>query len=85
MNVIAILDGTTRDILWLWGPSNLSLQHDPTLLENGNILLFDNGLKESRVVRIEVPSGNFVWAYQDEGKFFWISSSQTSACRTATR
>ena len=78
MNAIAILDGTTRDILWLWGPSNLSLQHDPTLLENGNILLFDNGLKESRVVEIEVPSGNIVWAYQDEGKFFsiWGGSNQ---------
>jgi hypothetical protein len=78
MNAIAIIDGTTQDILWLWGPSNLSLQHHPTLLENGNILVFDNGLKESRIVEIEVPSGNIVWAYQEEGKFFsiWGGSNQ---------
>jgi hypothetical protein len=61
LNVIAILDGATHEILWLWGPNNLALQHHPVLLENGRILLFDNGTEESRVLELDVPTGAVTW------------------------
>jgi hypothetical protein len=81
MNAVAIIDGVTRETGWLWGPSNVSLQHHPTLLENGNILLFDNGLSESRVVEVEVPSGRIAWTYENGVDFYsyWGGSSQRLA------
>ncbi len=77
LNVIAILDGTTHEILWLWGPNNLALQHHPVLLENGRILLFDNGTEESRVLELDVPTGTVTWHYEAD-EFFseWGGSNQ---------
>jgi hypothetical protein len=81
MNSIFIIEPEQKRIVWLWGPSNLALQHHPTVLENGNILLFDNGLKRSRVIEIEVPSGRIVWTYENGDDFFsdWGGSVQRLA------
>jgi len=72
LNAIAILDGTTHRILWLWGPSNLTLQHHPTILDNGDILIFDNGAGRSRVVEVDPRSNRIVWLY-DPGASFYSS------------
>jgi hypothetical protein len=78
INAIAILDGDTKEILWLWGPTNLSLQHQPQVLENGNMLVFDNGTSESRVIEVEPQSGRIIWAYQNGEAFFakWGGAAQ---------
>ena len=70
INAIAILDGSTQQILWIWGPSNLALQHHPTLLDNGNILVFDNGISNSRVLEIEPSTNKIVWRYGPRKDFF---------------
>jgi outer membrane protein assembly factor BamB len=70
INAIAILDGETHEILWIWGPSNLTFQHHPTLLDNGNILLFDNGATQSRILEINPVSNEFVWSYGPVDGFF---------------
>jgi outer membrane protein assembly factor BamB len=72
INAVFILDGETREIVWLWGPSNLTFQHHPSLLDNGNILIFDNGIEESRVIEVDPLSGQIVWSFQEEG-FFSVS------------
>jgi hypothetical protein len=66
LNAIAIIDGQSREIIWLWGPNNLALQHQPTLLENGNILLFDNGTEKSRVIEIDPIIRSIVWSYESD-------------------
>jgi hypothetical protein len=77
LNVIAILDGTTREILWLWGPNNVALQHHPVLLENGRILLFDNGTEKSRILELDVPTETITWHYQADDFFSqWGGSNQ---------
>jgi len=65
INTIAILAHDTQEILWLWGPTNVAVQHHPRLLENGRILLFDNGFEESRILEIGMPQGNILWSYSD--------------------
>ncbi|HET9795669.1 MAG TPA: aryl-sulfate sulfotransferase [Thermoanaerobaculia bacterium] len=67
---IAILDGRTSRILWLWGPTNLALQHHPTILPDGDILLFDNGTEHSRVIEVDPRTDSIVWRYDPEGEFF---------------
>jgi len=53
-----------------WGESDLWYrQHQPTLLENGNILLFDNrGRKQrSSVMEFNPLTREVEWSYRDEG------------------
>jgi len=44
-NTIARIDKKTGDIIWRWGPEHLlGHPHCVSVLENGNVLCFDNGL-----------------------------------------
>ncbi|MGH9442954.1 MAG: arylsulfotransferase family protein [Thermoanaerobaculia bacterium] len=70
LNSIAIVDGETLKVLWLWGPTNLTLQHHPTILANGDILLFDNGTKISAVVEVDPRTNAVVWRYAPLKGFF---------------
>lgn len=38
INTIAIIDKDRREIKWRWGRHELGHQHNPTLLDNGNVL-----------------------------------------------
>lgn len=70
INTIAILDGESFEIVWIWGPTNLTFQHHPTVLESGHILLFDNGIDSSRVIEMDPLSGEIVWEYDPKEGFF---------------
>ncbi len=66
LDQIAVLDLQTRAIRWRWGPGILRSQHQPTLLDNDNILVFDNkgaGTKISRVIELDPQSSEIVWEY----------------------
>lgn len=54
----------------VWGLSGeFRDQHHPTMLESGNLLLFDNaGLGDvSRALELELPGGRTVWSYGETG------------------
>jgi len=53
-------------MIWNWGRGELSGAHDATVLSNGNILVFDNGInrKWSRVVELDPLKREIVWQYQ---------------------
>jgi hypothetical protein len=68
---ILLVDAGTGAIIWESPQGMLALQHDATLLPNGNILTFDNGLFRknpkpvltSRVVEIDPRTNKVVWEY----------------------
>jgi len=67
-HTIWIVDRRTDQVAWQYGPGKLLGQHEPTMLENGNILIFDNGfgppsLDRSRVVELDPLTGHIVWQY----------------------
>lgn len=74
LHCIFVVDRDSGKIVWAWGPGNILGQHQPTMLENGNILLFDNGRGNapgedrdySRVIEIEPVSGSIVWEYKTD-------------------
>ena len=72
INAVVIIDGKSKQILWLWGPTNLVYPHNPVLLESGNILLFNNGTDKSEVLEIDPLSYEVVWRFTDKD-FFSIS------------
>ena len=43
LDTVGIIDKASGDFKWKWGRGELGHQHDPNLLDNGNILIFDNG------------------------------------------
>jgi hypothetical protein len=72
LDVIAIVDPEENAVVWCYGLGTLDGQHQPTMLENGNILLFDNGTYRghSIVRELNPQTGRIVWEYSDEEGFF---------------
>lgn len=74
LDLIAVLNPEKGEFVWTWGPGQLSRQHHPTLLENKNILIFDNGpdRKFTRIVELNPLTKKIVWEYKAEPteKFF---------------
>lgn len=71
---IFVIDWDAKKLIWAWGKGEISGQHDAQVLENGHILLFDNGLvhKASRAVEMDPMTRKIVWEYKapDPGSFF---------------
>ena len=84
-NLIVVLDADSKRVLWHWGPGQLELPHMPTMLANGNLLIFDNGVTRghSRVIELDPVTGEVVWEYLADpvGEFFskWRGSNQRLA------
>jgi len=67
-NLIGILDVEKEKLVWEWGPGELRMPHHPTLLDNGNILIFDNGWEReySRLVELNPITKKIVWEYKSD-------------------
>jgi outer membrane protein assembly factor BamB len=65
-DTIAVIDWDLGELVWSWGQGILSGPHDATTLENGNILVFDNGINRgwSRVIELDPLSRRIVWEYR---------------------
>lgn len=66
------VDRDTGAVLWSWGgPGVTSHQHDARELEDGHVLIFDNGVHRvrspgfARVVEVDPATGEIVWQYLD--------------------
>jgi hypothetical protein len=68
LDTVAVINVTDMRIVWEWGPGHLEYQHNSTLLENGHILIFDNGTRRgfSRVIEIDPLSNEVVWEYRGD-------------------
>lgn len=73
LDLIVIIDLATKEAVW--GMTGLWIrQHQPTLLDNGNLLIFDNrghhGM--SKVIELDPKTQEIVWAYEgDEENDFY--------------
>ncbi len=66
VDLILILDKDTHKVVWSWGPGELDRPHMPRMLNNGNILVYDNGMHRtySRLVVVNPVSRKIVWEYK---------------------
>lgn len=69
---IIAVDRTSGKVVWRIPAGVVAQQHTPVELENGNVLVFDNGnyrpggvSPHSRVLEIEPKTGTIVWQYAD--------------------
>jgi hypothetical protein len=83
LDLVAVVDPKQEQLSWSWGPSIVSKQHHPTLLDNGNILLFDNGNSRgySRVVELDPLNKKIIWEYGDKNNNFFFSPTRGSSQR----
>ena len=83
VNQIAVLDKDSREVLWVWGEEILEWPHHPTMLENGNILVFDNGVerKYSRVIELDPVTRTIEWEYVGDPPGSFYSYTRGSAQR----
>jgi outer membrane protein assembly factor BamB len=87
ISTVVIIDRQTGAIKWKLGAPPLAQQHAPVPLENGNLLIFDNGTHRrdhptpySRVIEVSLATREIVWTYQEGyiSEFFspFISNAQ---------
>ena len=75
INTVAILDVASGKIVWAIA-GRWHKQHEAQFVD-GNLLLFDNlgltweqsGTEQSRVIEVELGSGELVWSYTEPGLF----------------
>ena len=75
---ITIIDKATGDIKWRWGKGIISFAHDPSLLSNGNVLVFDNGKyntmpAHSRIIEVNPSTNKIEWEYKAENRASFFS------------
>lgn len=82
LNTVALIDLDKERATWAMTGVAIR-QHDPTLLDNGNLLIFDNRVSElgSRAIEVDPRTQQVVWEYPaaDEPRMF------SGCCGTAQR
>lgn len=67
LNTIAVIDLENNEVVWVMS-GLFEFQHDPTFLENGNVLVFDNRSRRefSRVLELNPNTQEIVWEYRGD-------------------
>jgi hypothetical protein len=82
LNAVAVVDSETKTVIWAF-TEGLGRQHDPKILPNGNMLIFNNRVREeqSQVIEYNVETMEPVWDFEgtQEQPFF------TAACGASER
>ncbi len=83
LDIIGVIDYETGQIVWAWGPGELDGQHKPHMLQNGNILIFDNGTLRgySRVIELNPLTEEVEWEYTADPKEDFLSRYISGAQR----
>ena len=88
ISTVGIIDKTSGEIVWELGYETLAQQHDPNILPNGNVLIFDNGshrrdagLPFSRIIEVNPATNEIVWEYTDNPAYNFFSAYISGARR----
>tara|TARA_B100000315_G_scaffold203829_1_gene196981 strand:+ start:6852 stop:8192 length:1341 start_codon:yes stop_codon:yes gene_type:complete len=78
LNLIGIIDPIQEKLLWSFGEEELLSPHHPASLENGNILIFDNGERRnrgySRIIELNPYTKKILWEYKGSLPFPFFAS-----------
>ncbi|MFQ5807001.1 MAG: arylsulfotransferase family protein [Phycisphaerae bacterium] len=80
---LAIFDMKKQEVIWAWGEKDISGPHDAQVLEDGRILLFDNGVNRgwSRVIELDPLRNEVVWEFKAPRPTDFYTESRGSAQR----
>lgn len=82
-DIIVVIDVEKEEFVWHWQLEEGSLPHHASLLENGNILLFDNGVnrRSSKVLELNPATKEIEWEYQGDPPESFYTETRGSAQR----
>ncbi len=85
-SAVAKFSRETGKLLWRWGLDELSHQHDASELDNGNVLIFDNGAHStgrgnSRIIEVNPESNEIAWSWEGSPPVSFYSSYISGAER----
>jgi hypothetical protein len=71
ISLVGIIDPVAEEITWRYGHPKLGHQHDATVLPNGNIQIFDNGMHAehlpwSSVIEVDPETSEVVWKFETD-------------------
>lgn len=79
VSAVIIIEKATGAIIWSVRSDILGQQHNATELENGNILIFDNGafrdgesIMYTRAIEIDRSTKKVVWEYRDKSQWIYF-------------
>ena len=87
VNTVAIVNRDSGEVTWRLTTPAIAQQHDAMMLDNGNVLVFDNGparldtLPHSRVIEVDPATDEVIWEYRDQAFLDFFSSLISSAQR----
>ena len=86
LDLIAVIDRQSSKFLWEMQDRSWGGQHDPHLLDNGNITLFANGSEQpspehSRILELDPNSREIVWEYKGSPPVTFFSPRVSGAQR----
>jgi len=83
LDLAAVIDRGTGEIVWTWGVGTMDRQHATIMLPNGRILAFDNGTSRgySRILEVEPITGEVIWSYKGTEKFPFLAQALSNAQR----
>jgi hypothetical protein len=88
-STVAIVDPASGAFKWKWGSKVLSHQHAASWLDNGHVLIFDNGCHRrrhpsfSQVLEVDPANDEIVWTYRDPTILGFYSFMGSAADRLA--
>lgn len=83
LSEIVMIDKATGKVTWRLNPDTTRSQHNPTVLANGNLLLFDNGngRNYSRILELEPATQTIAWEYTGTPRDSFYSMNISGAQR----
>ena len=86
ISTVGIVDKASGGFRWKWGPGEIDHQHHPTWLDNGRILIFDNGFHHprpsfSRIIEVDPTTNEIAWEYMGNPALSFYSQAISSSER----
>ena len=88
ISTVGIIDKKSGEWTWRLDYNTLAQQHDPSMLDNGNVLIYDNGthrkshpMPHSRVIEVSTSNSEIVWSYTDTPLYNFFSPYISGARR----
>jgi hypothetical protein len=65
LDLVAAVDLAAGEVRWWWGAGELSGPHQPSMLPDGRVLVFDNGVAagRTRLLIVDPGTGTVVWRW----------------------
>lgn len=80
VSAVIIIDRETKQVIWHLDSTVVAQQHHASELEDGSILIFDNGVYRhhesfpySRIIQVDRASKEIVWQYKDPHAMMFFS------------